>query len=361
MAGKVLFFTGAPESNALDWNPSGLLSEFQDAIAAFASIGTNSPQPPSSTTSSMPEHAAWRSLPLTNENLPTCFSQRYAINFHHGPDECSFGPSPEFLTTVTLSFTSDGDGGDQTAALSQFYEHSMAAHKELVSSQLISQSTGQATSFLSDDTSFVSGHGSQPGSIKGPLLFRGSELLSDLRSIPSAVHLTKIQPQTMTCNLIVGIISISQPKTIKTRWGATKYLVEILVGDETKAGFAITYWLPYDTVDESPLAGLRPRDIVLVQDVALNVFTNKVYGSSLRKNLTKVHLLYRMKLDSRDVGGYYSTSDLSYPGLAHPQLEKTRRVQDWVLNFVGRGNHDKGQPNPRPWWDKPPADDTQLM
>ncbi|KAG7286177.1 hypothetical protein NEMBOFW57_008482 [Staphylotrichum longicolle] len=130
----------------------------------------------------------------------------------------------------------------------------------------------------------------------------------------------------MTFNLIVGIISISQPRAVKTRWGATKYLVEVLVGDETKAGFAITYWLPYNSVDESPLAGLRPQDVVLVQNVALNVFNNKVYGSSLRKNLTKVHLLSRMKLDPQDTGGYYSTSDLSFPGSAHPQLEKTRRL-----------------------------------
>jgi hypothetical protein len=362
MPSKVLLFTGAPESNALDWTASGLLSEFHDAIAAFAGISSNRPPPsPTFTASFVPEHAAWRSLSLTKENIPTGFSQQYAISFNHGLNEAAFGPSPEFLTTDTLSFTSDGDDMEQNPVLSQFYEHSMAAHEELTSSQLISQSTGHGTSFLSDSaSSFVSGHGSKPDSIKGPLLFRGSDALSDLKSFPSAAYLTKIQPQTMTCNLIVGIISIPQPKAVKTRWGTTKYLVEVLVGDETKAGFAITYWLPYDTVDESPLAGLRPGDIVLVQNVALNVFSNKVYGSSLRKSLTKVHLLYRRKLDDRDAGGYYSGSDLSYTRLAHPQLEKTRRVRDWVLNFVGRGNDHQGPTNPRPRWDRPPADDTQL-
>ncbi|KAK4103215.1 hypothetical protein N658DRAFT_505602 [Parathielavia hyrcaniae] len=360
MASKVLFFTGAPESSALDWSPGGLLSEFQDPISAFASVDTNHQQSPC-TSSTVSRHAAWRSLPLAKESLSTGFSQQYAISFNRGPDQCAFGPSPQFLTSVDLSLT-DGDNDDPTPALSQFYEHSIAVHEELASSQLVSQSTGEATtSFLSDgSSSFASGHGSQPGSIKGPLLFRGSELLSDLKSLPSAAYLTKIQPQTMTCNLIVGIISISQPRAVKTRWGATRYLVEILVGDETKAGFVITYWLPYDTVDESPLAGLRPRDNVLVQNVALNVFMNKVYGSSLRKNLTRVHLFYRMKLDSRDVGGYYSTSDLSHTGPTHPQLEKTRRVRDWVLNFVGRGNHHKGQMDHGPRWNKPPADDSQL-
>jgi hypothetical protein len=360
MPSKVLLFTGAPESNALDWAPSGLLSEFHDAIAAFAGISSNR-EPPSFSGSFVPEHAAWRSLSLTKENIPTGFSQQYAISSNHGLDESAFGPSPEFLTTDALSFTSEGDDTEQNPVLSQFYEHSMAAHDELTSSQLISQSTGHGTSFLSDSaSSFVSGDGSQQGFIKGPLLFYGSEALSDLKSFPSAAYLAKIQPQTMTCNLIVGIISISQPRAVKTRWGATKCLVEVLVGDETKSGFAITYWLPYDTVDGSPLAGLRPGDIVLVQNVALNVFANKVYGSSLRKSLTKVHLLHRKKLDPRDDGGYYSGSDLSYTGLAHPQLEKTRRVRDWVLNFVGRGDDHQGPTDTRPRWDRPPADDTQL-
>jgi hypothetical protein len=358
MANKILIFTGAPEYNALDWTASGLLSEFQDTIARFAGATTETRLP--STTSSAPEHAVWRSLSLDKATIPTGFSQQYAINVDYGPDETVFGPSPEFLDTVTLSFTSDGDDSAHNPVLSQFYEHSIAVHDELPSSQLVSQSTGQATSFLSDGTSsFLSGDGSQPGSIKGPILFRGSDLVGDLKSIPPAAYLLKIQPQTMTCNLIVGIISVSQPRAIKTRWGATKYLVEVLVGDETKAGFAITYWLPYDSVHESPLAGLRPRDIVLVQNVGLNVFAKKVYGSSLRKNLTKVHLLYRMKLDSRDAGGYYSASDLSAASV-HPQLEKTRRVRDWVLNFVGRGTH-QAKMNRKPRWDRPPEDDTQLL
>ncbi|KAK4149068.1 hypothetical protein C8A00DRAFT_38336 [Chaetomidium leptoderma] len=358
MGNKILILAGAPESNALDWSASVLLSGFQDTIARFAGMGTLTGAAPA--VSSAPEHAVWRSLALDRARLSTGFSQQYAANVNYGPDQSAFEPSPEFLTTVTMSFASDGDDGEHNPELSQLYEHSIAVHQELPSSQLISQSTGRTTSFLSDNTSLLSGHGSQAGSAKGPLLFRGSDLLSDLKTVPSAAYLLKIQPQTMTCNLIIGVISISQPRAIKTRWGATKYLVEVLVGDETKAGFAITYWLPFDNPDESPLAGLRPQDIVLMQNVALNVFTNKVYGSSLRKNLTKAHLLYRMKLDPRDTGGYYSTSDLSSPDL-HPQLEKTRRVRDWVLSFVGGGTHAIGKADRRPRWDKPPADDTQLV
>jgi hypothetical protein len=365
MASKILILTGAPESNALDWSAGGLLSEFEDSISRFTSINSDTCNGVPQATSSAPQHAAWRSLPLDRENIPTGLTQQCPIDFYYGPDESVFGPSPEFLTTASFSALSDADDGEHDTVLSQLYEHSIAIHDALPSSQLVSQSTGQASSFLSDDTgSFVSGDGSQPGSIKGPVLFRGSHLLHDLKNIPSAAYLTEIRPHTMTCNLIVGIISISQSRAVKTRWGATKYLAEVLVGDDSKAGFAITYWLPYDSVEESRLGGLRPRDIVLVQNVALNVFTKKVYGSSLRKDLTKVHLLYRMKLDSRDAGGYYSTADLAFTGTVHPQLAKTQRVRDWVLNFVGRGapdGQDSAKTIRRPRWDRPPADDTQLL
>ncbi|KAK4241768.1 hypothetical protein C8A03DRAFT_11977 [Achaetomium macrosporum] len=356
MSAKVLIFAGAPESNALDWSSTGLLSQFQDAIVWFAGINTNTPPP--SAAASAPGYALWRSLSLDKAHLSTGVSQQHAIIFRDIAGDSVLGPSPEFLTPTSLSFTSDGDDGEH--ALTQFYEHSMVAHQEFSSSQLISQSSGQVTSFLSDGTTSWSGDGTQEGPAKGPLLFRGSELLSDLRNIPSASYLIKIQPQTMTSNLVVGIISISRPRAVKTRWGATKHLVEVLVGDETKAGFAITYWLPSDSVANSALAGLRSRDIVLMQNVALNVFANKVYGSSLPRNLTRVHLLYRLKLDSQDGEGYYSKSDLSSTENVHPQLDKTRRVRDWVLDFVGRGSQDRNNAEPRHRWDRPPADDTQV-
>lgn len=355
MATKILIYTGAPERNALDWNPSGLLSEFQDAVAWFTGINTNT-QPEAAPEPSAPEHAAWRSLSLDKANIPTGFSQQYAANFDYGP-----GASPEFLTTASLSFTSEATD-DYSQALSQFYEHSLAIHQDLPSSHLVSQPSTQSISLLNDTTSFLGTGGTQPESAREPLLFPGSHVLGDLGHVPSAAYLVKIQPQTMTYNFIVGIISISQPRMIKTRWGTAKHLVEVLVGDETKAGFAITYWLPSDSVAKSPLAGFRPQDIVLMQNVGLNVFANKVYGSSLRKNLTKLHLLYRVKLNSQDTAGHYTTADLSSSrNPSHPQLEKTRRVRDWVLNFVGAGNNDGPKTVSKARWDTPPDDDTQLL
>ncbi|KAK4111346.1 hypothetical protein N656DRAFT_711905 [Canariomyces notabilis] len=347
---KVLILAGAPESAALDWASTELLSDFQGAIAWF--LDSDAHHKLFSVIPSPHESAAWRSLSLDRASLPSSFPRQYTFDPHY--------PSSKFFTTAPVSFSSDVDG-ENSSVLSQFYEHSIAAYQDLPSSHLPPSSGGQTTSFMSDGTtSLLDGSGSQPEPLREPLALRGGDSITDLDNIPSAPYLIKILPQTVTCNIIVGIISISQPREVKTRWGATKHLVELLVGDETKAGFSITYWLPSDDHAESPLSDLRPRDVILVQNVALNVFTKKVYGSSLRKDLTRVYLLYRARLDTQDKAGYYSRLDLAAPDSAHPQLQKTRRVRDWVRNFVGHGGHDRSKADSKPRWDRPPADDTQV-
>jgi hypothetical protein len=155
------------------------------------------------------------------------------------------------------------------------------------------------------------------------------------------VYLNSIHPQTMTVNLIIGIISIPEPRAIKTRRGAPVELIEVLAGDETKSGFGINFWLSSSQSAQgdmrSLLSGLRPRDVVLIRNVALSSFRGKVYGQSLRKDMTKVHLLYRNRVDKNDVGGCYSAADLAVDEPAPPQVERTRRVREWVLKFVGAG------------------------
>ncbi|EGS19601.1 uncharacterized protein CTHT_0040800 [Thermochaetoides thermophila DSM 1495] len=364
MPKRTIILTGAPESSALDWDSAKLLSEFQDNVARFARHKRvkRDKDVASRSSGSQPKFAVWRSLSLEKKSISTGFSQQFTPSFPYIPAGSFPETATEFLTTISLSSTSDDHHVENknNLALSQFYEHSLAMHQQdLASSQLImtQSSVYDTTSYMSDEytTSLLSGQGSQQPP-KEPLPLR--DVIVDLTNIPSAAYLERIQPQTVTCTLIVGIISISQPRMITTRWGATKHLVEVLVGDETKAGFAITYWLPSDSVSNSPLAGLRPQDIVLMQHVGLNVFSGRVYGCSLRRDLTKVHLLYRARLDSKDTGGYYSTTDLSAHS-PHPQLRKTRRVRDWVINFVGQGAVGPKSKS-RPRWDVRPADETQL-
>ncbi len=374
MAKKVLILVGAPASASLDWTDDDcLLKDFQEPVARFARRRRREKR-----AQSVPDRpAAWRSMPLRRGHVPTGFSQQQqpavAIFVTTSTPNTSFG----VLDEDQLAEEGGGGGG---ALLSQFYEHSLAAHDETPSSQLVIPSTSQAegdttaTTATTTTTSFSSlGASASPAA---PLLHPGGDHLSDLDDIPGPVYLVGIAPQTVTVNLVVGILSIATPRTVRTRWGATRSLVEVLVGDETRSGFAVTFWLSsgegqqqqqQQQQQDSILAGLRPQDVVLVRNVALHVFRTRVYGSSLRRGLTKVHLLYRRRLDATDVGGHYSSADLAsaVSGRAvHPQLDKTRRVRDWVLHFVGHRTTRTGEAREtaavgaRPW-DVPPPDDTQ--
>ncbi|KAH8896989.1 hypothetical protein GQ53DRAFT_498410 [Thozetella sp. PMI_491] len=357
MAGRLVIFAGAPEPDNIAWDEKDLLSSFQQPIASFAGLAT--PKAPAIPSGTAPIHAAWRSIPLERPHLHTGFSQVHVFgDLQDKPDGAH-----DFLTT-TLSFTttsSDDSGADVSREmLSQFYEHSLAVHEDVPSSQLVASSAEEQneTSYLGNDTSFNSdAHPrSQPREPANP---RGGGHLSDLEDIPPPAYLTSIQPQTMTVDIIVGIISIAAPRSVQTRWGSPRTLVEVLVGDDTRSGFTITFWIPSEDISKSVLAGLRPQDVVLMQNVALTVFMKKVYGSSLRKNLTGVHLLYRKRLDSGDVGGHYSSADLAVEN-AHPQLEKTRKVREWVLQFVGIPAAPTGPAvKEGRAWDQPPPDDTQ--
>lgn len=403
MIAKLLILAGAPESRRLDWTTSGLLSTFQPAIAQFALLqpaaSQRRPDSGQQQGKSALDLAVWRSLPLARTHVHTGFSQQHDLHFIG-----AFPSSADFLTSASISSSVASQGLSQEDAaeesnrlLTEFYEHSLAVHHDILSCQLVpgpqsqqrqpkdAQSAGEAgadTSFVSDTNSnsrsFTSDEGgdSTAAPAKTPLQpapGRGADHLSDLDDIPPASYLLSIAPSTMTVTLIVGIISIAAPRTVETRYGATKTLVEVLVGDETKSGFSITFWLSGDA-GAGVLAGLRSQDVVLMLNVALNVFRQQVYGGSLRRDLTRVHLLYReRRVDEEDVGGYYSQADLSRAGRGvgggqqHPQLEKTRRVRDWVLKFVGGSvgceagsaratRNGKERAAPRDWNQPPPLD-----
>ncbi|TPX10168.1 uncharacterized protein E0L32_001365 [Thyridium curvatum] len=393
MAGKVVILTGAPESASLDWASPDLLSTFTGPIAEFAGLLAPAPTP---TPDPSFRHAVWRSIPLERTRVPTGFSQQHDFasvgrfptcnNFFFTPAAAS---SETTASAVSVSATGashepadKAPGGSADAVLSQFYEHSLAAHDDIPSSQLGLSSEESTTSFISasTSTSFRSTASIDASSTSAPVREPlaphrgggGQQHLSDLEDIPSAGYLDSISPQTVTANLIVGVISIASPRAVRTRWGSARSLVEVLVGDETRSGFAVTFWLAASSSsagvggETSALAGLRAQDVVLMHNVALHVFRGKVYGSSLRKGLTKVHLLYRTRLDDDDdVGGHYSSADLASArrGRAkiHPQLQKTAKVRDWVLKFVGQGDHPatKKRKHGTRAWDMPPPHDTQ--
>ncbi|KAI0887936.1 uncharacterized protein GGS22DRAFT_154606 [Annulohypoxylon maeteangense] len=363
MVRKILILAGAPETHKLNWDESNLLNKFLDPIAKFARIeDTPNLVTTDEVLGSALDVALWRSIPLEKTTLPTGFSQLHQITSDYRGDE-------GFFTAFTASHESTSDLAD-TSRMSQeildkFYDHSLAIHNDIPSSQLptLSLSTDESSLNTTEDMStYLSTQGSSSSARQNKQLLPQLGHLSDLEDLPAGPYLQSISPQTMTVNLIVGIISIAEPRTVKTRWGATRSLVELLVGDETKSGFSVSFWLSAESDESSAktLKELRRQDIVLLRNVALSVFMKKVHGHSLRKSLTKIDLLYRRKLDRADRGGLYIMRDVSSKKPAHPQLLKTRKVWEWVMNFVGGGGtalgkrKQKGRPIRS--WDMPPDD-----
>ncbi|CEI60961.1 hypothetical protein FVEN_g2400 [Fusarium venenatum] len=341
MAPRLLLFAGAPPSSSLN-SESCTITRIDDSFAEFLGLASQKP-----TQKPLSNIAPWRSLPLNRKPLHTGFSQTHDVSVN-------LVNQSEFFTTAEVSFKEQSQsfegGGDAETTLSQFYDQSLALHNPVPSSQLDSfqETTFEETSF--EGTSFMTTLAVERVDATESV----PSYLSDLEDIPPAPKILALHPQTITLNIIAGIISIAQPRTVTTRWGRTLSLIEILLGDETKTGFAVTFWLEESNAACAEISSLRRQDIVLMQNVALHVFQNKVYGQSLRRGMTKVSLLWR-----RDGSGLYSTRDLSKRGQMHPQLQKAKKVKDWVLRFVGAAAGVKTRASrARLSWDRPP-DDTQ--
>ncbi|OBT72836.1 hypothetical protein VF21_08301 [Pseudogymnoascus sp. 05NY08] len=369
MAPKILIFAGAPMPSSLDWEYDALIENLLPPISQFAGLSYDAHASPLPTASH--EHVRWRSLRAATE--PLVYSQLQA-GASPGEDKGNAAASPvadsalsSFGTDQSLSSARQVDTQPLATEFteditSQFYEDSLAVYENLPSSAIpapgpedeILRSGAEAGTTASNATSFSTSLGfsfnshSTALSNVGGLPIPDGGRINDLGYIPNSKYLHSIHPQTMTVNIIVGIISISPPRSIQTRGGSAVEIVELLVGDETRSGFGINCWLPLNAVLRpagghpdlrSSLSGLRPQDIILVRNVALTSFRGKVYGQSLRREVTKVDLMFRNRIDREDAGGCYSVRDLNttISSDTHPQVAKTIRVREWVLRFVGYG------------------------
>jgi len=346
----VKIFTGAPDAKGLKWAKEDL------TVPLLPCFATDTPLGLSLLPTSNLSKPAWRSIPLHQNRQPTGYSQDFERPyFQPGEDDTSFdAEETSFLDTRDLSFLSSSasDNEFQISAeaadvLTEFYEQSYAAHEEIPSSQIVGLQSSYETSFTSTaselSSMYLGPNIEDLRSTQRPIPFSGP--LTSLKDIPNAAYLHSINPQTMTVNLIVGIISIPQPRTIRSRkWGRSLELIEMIVADETKAGFGINLWLPSvdpPTGSLKAIAGnLRPQDVILVRNLALDSFRNNVYGQSLRKDLTKLDLMYRNVIDKHDARGAYGLEDLEAAIATDTQARKVKDVKDWVMQFVGGGPKD---------------------
>lgn len=242
----------------------------------------------------------------------------------------------------------------QTAeeTLDEHYNQSFALHEDLTTSQLSelrSQTTnlsGLQWSGVETQVALSESADDEQKSLPFQIL---AQQLNHLRDIPSAEYVQSIEPQTVTMNLVVGIMSLTSPRsvTVGRRWGQERkmQLVEMLVGDDTRAGFQITVWLPNEPgrtdgmasrcALESQIQSLRLRDVVLIRNVALSAYQGRVHGQSLKGDVTKMDLLYRRKLDDADPAGMYTLKELYERQGTDPIRKNAKQVIQWLMNFVG--------------------------
>ena len=362
---RTLFLTGAPTASSLEWTEADLYTPLQRCYSSSRNYDDHT-QP------SVDKIApSWRFLPVEKTHLPTgltpASNENIPMPFGSDPiDEPSYSTASEFsFTSADLTERTNGVSQDSTTnseeILSQFYEHSLLIY-DVPSSQIISPGSMVENSFTTEAEDFsiestVNNEISTQEQLVRSRLTSG--YLSDIKDIPNAAYLRSITPQTVTVNLVVGVISISQPRTLRTRKGGrTVELVEMLVGDETRAGFGINIWLPSPQQNRhstsgtedfrSSVLGLRAQDIALVKNVALSSFRGKVHGQSLRRGTT-IDLLYRNKVDRDDTAGAFSAKDLDRESVDMHVLKVTK-VKDWVMQFVGNnarpptGNYSNSRP-----------------
>ncbi|EPQ65079.1 Bgt-3440 [Blumeria graminis f. sp. tritici] len=349
MPRKIIMFAGSPDARSLDWNESGLLNKLQPFMGRLCGVNALL-----SSEITVSLHPSWRLLspgPANKEISNPCGHLVLNSLLHvNSQTDSSFST---LLTDSILDILSESSEFEKESIetaerlLCDFYEESYSRTEEGYPS--LSTSTPSTKGSISSEDFPSDVVPASPVTSANVDIPMGGHL-TDLQEFPNSSYLNSIHPQTMTFNVVVGLISVPETRFVKTRRGTTVELLEVLVGDETQSGFTINFWLPpvsRQINQNQPgenmrciLSKLRARDIILLRNLALGSYCGKVYGHSLKKDITKVYLLYRSRFNHNDIGGCYRTADISSdktPSTHEPQLQKTRRVWKWVSQFVSVG------------------------
>ncbi|QDS74759.1 hypothetical protein FKW77_001364 [Venturia effusa] len=309
MAGKIL--TGAPRAYDLDWSEAAYLnsSEATSVIdssrakfgldtSKFRSIGGLTDEEQSSKdidqSSHADRHTALR-LPSSPADTVDNVDMLDGITVVEVPEDMTLGeiydnPEHKYLSVrKAKSSRSDFKDMEDEEYLEQslmFYDNSLFPRVSLTPSL--------------DSTTFDSLDSSQPCFSSASMKSTPSQLpniqlpspIIDLKRLPNASYINQIAPQTITVNLVAAVVSSAPPKSIQTRQAGRKMdLVEMIVADETRAGFQISFWLHADPEKKDQtrktLQESKPKDLVLLKNVALCVWNGTVFGQSLRKGWTK--------------------------------------------------------------------------
>jgi hypothetical protein len=318
--GRCILLTGAPEAERLDWDEKLLLNIFSIG-AGVSSADSGTPRQTASW-----QAPVWRSISTTpNRRVP----------------------EPAVSQTQFFSFSAQIPDLD-IATKQDFLDHSIALLDNLVSSQIApadlnETSLHNSTTFsFASETSIPSNYSSQiTQSLSTHDLPIPTNLsLTDIGQIPSAAHILSVAPQTITVNMLCAVITLSSPRVVTVRRRqSTMEIFDLVVGDDTGAGFSVSFWLPpvgsqgpRTTKNENDdlraaLQSARAGDVILIRNVALSVWRKAVYGQSLgrrwARNCTRIERI--------DDGALPKAAALPFGFVG-----KLAKVRSWRDDFVGR-------------------------
>ena len=365
---KMIILTGIPSWKSLRWTESELCAPLQEAFKSQHTVDYSSEE--AKTSNTLP---AWRVLSLKPEHIPTGLTQEnQAFSCHCPRLEMPQKPSLSFLDLQSLTSQGSGTNTASEDELPQFLEQSFALHEGITGSQpqqIRDRSSQQASSTATESfTTTNSSTSTSQMSAPSPRLEFDVGKITALGNIPTASHIVSLRPHKMMRSLIVTVLSIPPMRPCKNRWGRYSRpadRLELIVADDTRSGFGVTLWLPPDVIHQTSndnvqsdhetavsawpssfnrnARSLRLRDVILLRNVALTEYRGKVYANS-REGSTKIELLFRHGEDRSDrkklarEGGLYCLRDLERAhrrGGADHVLEKTSRVWNWLVDFVG--------------------------
>jgi hypothetical protein len=342
---RLKMLNGAPLCEHLDFEDSKLLAAdechlFDVAASITASADDSTPV------------FKWRGIPFKDSRLRTGWSQRFLPGSVPGWDMSNISlprvsRSVSFLQEDTTHLEPTIAFEDPSLATDSFLEQSLMFHDTLLSSQVlpddvtdrtISSSSFLTTSFGTTASDFSSSSKVDEHTLNTQVAPKMA--VTPLGSLPSAQRLREIYPQTPTPNFICAVTATPQQKEVFVRKGGYKMnLWEIIVADDTRSGFKVTFWLrPLRESNNEQnhvqnlllqtLEGIKVGDILHLRNIALTSFGDTVFGQSLNPAIARA----RTGIDvlTRSGGG----SSAHPGGQPAPIVETFKRVKKWAKMHV---------------------------
>ncbi|KAI5372585.1 hypothetical protein J4E82_008688 [Alternaria postmessia] len=342
---RLKMLNGAPLRGYLNFDDDKLLPVEECRLFDAASSTL------SSTNDSTPV-IKWRGISYGDSRLRTGWSQPILPDCSPGremPDLslANVKESVSFLPEDTTSLESKIAFEDPSLATNSFLEQSLMFHDTLLSSKVLPDDMTDRT--ISSSSFLTTSFGTTPSEFSSPskvgehtvnIQVPPKMAITPLESLPSAQRLRAIYPQTPTPNFLCAVTATPEQKEVFVRKGGYKMkLWEIIVADDTRSNFKVTFWLrpPRESNNEQDhvqnlllqtLKGIKVGDILLLRNIALTSFGDNVFGQSLNPTIARA----RTSIDVLTKSGAGSSAQLG--GLPAPVAETLKRVKKWAKMHI---------------------------